>query len=161
MQSALSGSKQVGLFPCRGSVVPCRTLSLVSATYRGTVKPGVCQTCRIPSKTWPRTRDPLPGCHNRLLLWTKASMFDLKNCFKVHAVCSLSARLPALVRDYSLFTSEQKQWLVRGTSRALSLSAASLCQLESDRPFGTQGQENRGAYGLARNECQPALEHRA
>jgi hypothetical protein len=32
MQSTLSGSKQVGLFPCRGSVAPCRTLSLVSAT---------------------------------------------------------------------------------------------------------------------------------
>src|SRR5438874_1188514 len=27
------------LFPCRGSVVPCRTLPLVSATCRGTVKP--------------------------------------------------------------------------------------------------------------------------
>jgi hypothetical protein len=33
-------SKQVGLFPCRGSVVPCRTLSVVSATCHGTVKPG-------------------------------------------------------------------------------------------------------------------------
>src|SRR6516162_9057937 len=32
------GSKQVGLFPCRGSVVPCRTLPLVSATCHGTVK---------------------------------------------------------------------------------------------------------------------------
>ena len=40
MQCALSQSKQVGLFPCRGSVVPCRTLSLVSATCHGTVKPG-------------------------------------------------------------------------------------------------------------------------
>ena len=27
------------LFPCRGPVVPCRTLSLVSATCNGTVKP--------------------------------------------------------------------------------------------------------------------------
>jgi len=35
-----SGWKQVGLFPCRGSGVPCRTLSLVSATCIGTVKPG-------------------------------------------------------------------------------------------------------------------------
>ena len=40
MQSTLSESKQVGLFPCRGPVVPCRTLSLVSATCDGTVKPG-------------------------------------------------------------------------------------------------------------------------
>src|SRR5882724_1968985 len=35
----LSESKQVGLFPCRGSGVPCRTLYLVSATCKGTVKP--------------------------------------------------------------------------------------------------------------------------
>src|SRR5215831_5538549 len=27
------------LFPCRGPVVPCRTLCLVSATCKGTVKP--------------------------------------------------------------------------------------------------------------------------
>jgi len=27
------------LFPCRGPVVPCRTLSLVSATCNGPVKP--------------------------------------------------------------------------------------------------------------------------
>ena len=40
MQRTLSQSKQVGLFPCRGSVVPCRTLSVVSETYHGTVKPG-------------------------------------------------------------------------------------------------------------------------
>jgi len=40
VQSTLFGSKQVGLFPCRGSGVPCRTLSLVSATCTGTVKPG-------------------------------------------------------------------------------------------------------------------------
>ena len=39
MQSTLSQSKQVGLFPCRGPVVPCRTLSVVSATCHGTVKP--------------------------------------------------------------------------------------------------------------------------
>jgi hypothetical protein len=37
----LSESKQVGLFPCRGPVVPCRTLFLVWATCRGTVKPRV------------------------------------------------------------------------------------------------------------------------
>src|SRR5262249_27723040 len=29
------------LFPCRGPVVPCCTLSLVSATCKGTVKPGL------------------------------------------------------------------------------------------------------------------------
>jgi hypothetical protein len=39
MQNTRSQSKQVGLFPCRGPVVPCRTLSLVSATCNGTVKP--------------------------------------------------------------------------------------------------------------------------
>jgi len=32
------------LFPCRGSVVPCRTLPLVSVTRDGIVKPGVSQT---------------------------------------------------------------------------------------------------------------------
>src|SRR4030095_119763 len=36
--ATLSGSKQVGLFPCRGPVVPCRTLPPVSATRDGTVK---------------------------------------------------------------------------------------------------------------------------
>jgi hypothetical protein len=35
----LSESNQVGLFPCRGSVVPCCTLSLVSVTCDGAVKP--------------------------------------------------------------------------------------------------------------------------
>ena len=38
MQCTLSQSKQVGLFPCRGPVVPCRTLSILSGTCRGTVK---------------------------------------------------------------------------------------------------------------------------
>jgi hypothetical protein len=56
VQFTLSQSKQVGLFPCRGWVVPCRTLLLVSATCRGTVKPGfanlglptwVCQASRF------------------------------------------------------------------------------------------------------------------
>ncbi|SPF38018.1 hypothetical protein SBA4_2110009 [Candidatus Sulfopaludibacter sp. SbA4] len=40
MQSTLCGSNQVGVFPCRGPVAPCRTLWLVSATCNGTVKPG-------------------------------------------------------------------------------------------------------------------------
>jgi hypothetical protein len=35
------------LFPCRGSVVPCRTLSLVSVTRDGTVKPGFPKTYRL------------------------------------------------------------------------------------------------------------------
>src|SRR5215472_2052167 len=35
------------LFPCRGSVVPCRTLSLVSAICPGTVKTGVSGDPRI------------------------------------------------------------------------------------------------------------------
>ena len=35
----LSESKQVGLFPCRGSGVPCRTLCLVSTTCKPAVKP--------------------------------------------------------------------------------------------------------------------------
>jgi hypothetical protein len=40
VQCTLSLSKQVGLFPCRGPVAPCRTLPVVSATCHGTVKPG-------------------------------------------------------------------------------------------------------------------------
>src|SRR5215475_2671849 len=54
------------LFPCRGSVVPCRTLSLVSATCHGNVKPG-CQTVEVqdalhylPDRPFRRVRLELP-----------------------------------------------------------------------------------------------------
>jgi hypothetical protein len=42
MQSTLSESKQVGFFPCRGSVVPCCTLSLVSETCPALSNQGFC-----------------------------------------------------------------------------------------------------------------------
>jgi hypothetical protein len=38
VQSTLSDSNQVGLFPCRGPVVPCRTLLVVFAICEGIVK---------------------------------------------------------------------------------------------------------------------------
>jgi hypothetical protein len=40
MQSTLSRTKQVGLFPCRGPEVPCRTLPLVSRLAAALSNPG-------------------------------------------------------------------------------------------------------------------------
>jgi hypothetical protein len=57
----------VGFFPCRGSVVPCRTLSPVSATCDGAVKPGrsdrpfrVLESCNFPCQHPRRSRRLYP-----------------------------------------------------------------------------------------------------
>src|SRR5213080_1422779 len=39
-------------FPCRGPVVPCRTLSLVSATWNGAVKPWFARRRRVLHVGW-------------------------------------------------------------------------------------------------------------
>src|SRR5215472_7239491 len=63
------------LFPCRGSVVPCRTLPLVSAICRGTVKPRFArpaiskeelETPRPTSTPYNARRWPPATCHLEL-----------------------------------------------------------------------------------------------
>src|SRR5215472_16020482 len=49
------------LFPCRGPVVPCRTLSLVSATCNRTVKPWFVRPAAAGRHQYPKVAKDLPN----------------------------------------------------------------------------------------------------
>ena len=75
------------LFPCRGPVVPCRTLSLVSATYNGIVKPWFARP-RFGTTSVPKVVQRVPIvrgriCFRRLLTQIQLTAVDARLCSSV------------------------------------------------------------------------------
>lgn len=115
------------LFPCRGPVVPCRTLSLVSATCNGTVKPWFAR----PAAVGRHPSQKSPGVYQRMESGVCApcitrTMSPTSKAILLKSNVSVRSGLPYMERDPRGLSSPRSQRKGLAPSDSLSSWAFSL-----------------------------------